>query len=129
MQLKNIATATFGVLLSVKAMAYDKEPCNVEQTRIASSKKTLSDEQKSYKICTDYRANDLAAFNAAALGSQQSAIFGSRIAPSKLESLLDIPLNDAYVFSAELELTPESSISTPEKNNTSVEANSGTVAS
>jgi len=131
MQLKNLATVSFGVLLSVKAMAYEDEPQSVELTRIESNKKTLSDEKTRYKICTNYRVNDLFAFDASAIGpsSQKTAIFGSKIAPCKLQSLLDIPLNDAYVFSATLEVAPESLTSQSENNDNSAEIESGTFAS
>jgi len=108
MQLKNFATVSFGVLLSLKAMAYDKEVYCADMTRVESNKKTLDDEHSRYKICTDYRVDDFFAFDAAAIGpaSQPSAIFGSKIAPGKLQSLVDFPLSDAYVFSASLELMP-----------------------
>lgn len=108
MQLKNFATVSFGVLLSLKAMAYDKEVYCADMTRVESNKKTLDDEHSRYKICTDYRVEDFYAFDAAAIGpaSQTSAIFGSKIAPSKLQSLVDSPLSDAYAFSASLELMP-----------------------
>lgn len=131
MQLKNLATVSFGVLLSVKAMAYEDEPHSADPTRVESNKKTLSDEKARYKIRTNYRVNDLFAFDAAAIGptSQKTAIFGSKIAPRKLQSLLDIPLSDAYVFSAALELVPESMTSKSEKNDSSAEVESDTVAS
>jgi hypothetical protein len=108
MQLKNFATVSFGVLLSLKAMAYDKQVYSAEMTRVESDKKTLDDEHARYKICTDYRVEDYFAFDAAAIGpaSETSAIFGSKIAPCKLQSLVDTPLSDAYVFSAALELMP-----------------------
>ena len=100
MQLKNLATVSFGVLLSVKAMAYEDEPHSADLTRIESNKKTLNDEKARYKICTNYRVNDLFAFDAAAIGptSQKTAIFGSKIAPGKLQSLLDIPLTMRTFF-------------------------------
>ena len=128
MQLKNLATVSFGVLLSVKAMAYEDEPPSADLTRIESNKKTLSDEKARYKICTNYRVNDLFAYDAAAIGptSQKTAIFGSKIAPCKLQSLLDIPLNDAYVFSAALDLMPES---LTDKNDDSAEVEPGAFAS
>jgi hypothetical protein len=108
MQLKNIATVSFGVMLSLKAMAYDKEVYRTDMTRVESNKKTLDDEQSRYKICTDYRVEDFFAFDAAAIGpaSETSTIFGSKIAPCKLQSLVDSPLSDAYAFSASLELMP-----------------------
>lgn len=108
MQLKNFATVSFGVLLSLKAMAYDKEVYRADMTRAESNKKTPDDEQSRYKIGTDYRVEDFFAFDAAAIGpsSQTSAIFGSKIAPCKLQNLVDTPLSDAYVFSASLELMP-----------------------
>jgi len=108
MQLKNFATVSFGVLLSLKAMAYDKEVYSAEMTRVESNKKTLDDEHSRYKICTDYRVEDFFAFDAAAIGpgNETSSIFGSKIAPCKLQSLVDSPLSDAYVFSASLELMP-----------------------
>ena len=110
MLMKNLATASFGVMLSLKAMATDKELYNADMTRIESNKNSLSEEQADYKICSDYRVDDFFAFDASAIGSaaQQTAIFGSKIAPQKLQSLLDLPLNDTYVFSAALELVPES---------------------
>ncbi|WPN45194.1 MULTISPECIES: hypothetical protein [unclassified Pseudomonas] len=110
MLLKNLATASLGVLLSLKAMANDKEIYSTDMTRIESNESTLSEEEASYKICSDYRVSNFFAFDASAIGSaaQQTAIFGSKIAPQKLQSLLDLPLNDTYVFSAALELVPES---------------------
>jgi len=110
MQLKNFATVSFGVLLSLKAMAYDKEVYNSDMTRVESNKKSQDDEHSRYKICTDYRVDDFFAFDAAAIGpaSETSAIFGSKIAPCKLQSLVDTPLSDAYVFAAALELMPAS---------------------
>jgi len=110
MLMKNLATASFGVMLSLKAMATDKELYNADMTRIESNKNSLSEEQADYKICSDYRVDDFFAFDASAIGSasQQTAIFGSNIAPEKLQSLLDLPLNDTYVFSAALELAPDS---------------------
>ncbi|OOG11230.1 hypothetical protein [Pseudomonas sp. C9] len=131
MQLKNFATASFGVLLSLKAMAYDEEPCSADQTRIESNQKMLNDEKSRYKICTDYRADDFFAFDAAALGptSEKTAIFGSKIAPGKLQSLLDLPISDAYVFSAALELIPESLTSMPKTNDNDIEIDSSVVAS
>jgi hypothetical protein len=131
MQLKNLATVSFGVLLSVKAMAYEDELHSAEPTRIESNKKTLGDEKSRYKICTNYHVNDLFAFDAAAIGptSQKTAIFGSKIAPCKLQSLLDIPLSNAYVFSAALELTPESLTSISDKSDDSAEVESGAFAS
>lgn len=106
MRLKNFATVSFGVLLSLKAMAGYKELYSVDLASIESNKKKLDDESSSYRICTSYRINDYFAFDAAGIGAQQTAIFGSKIAPCKLQSLLDLPLSDAYVFSAALELTP-----------------------
>ncbi|EJM15047.1 hypothetical protein PMI22_04367 [Pseudomonas sp. GM21] len=131
MQLKNLATVSFGVLLSVKAMAYEDEPQSVELTRIESNKKTLSDEKTRYKTCNNYRVNDLFAYDAAAIGPtrQKTAIFGSKIAPCKLQSLLDIAPTDAYVFSAALQLAPESLASASEKNDSNDNAESGTFAS
>ncbi len=128
MQLKNLATVSFGVLLSVKAMAYEDEPHGADLRRIESNKKALSDEKARYKICTNYRVNDLFAYDAAAIGptSQKTAIFGSKIAPCKLQSLLDIPLNDAYVFSAALDLMPES---LTDKNDNSDEVEPGAFTS
>jgi hypothetical protein len=131
MQLKNLATVSFGVLLSVKAMAYEDEPHSADLTRTESNKKTLSDEKARYKICTNYRVNDLFAFDAAAIGttSQKTAIFGSKIAPCELQSLLDLPLNEAYVFSAALELTPEPMPPQPGKNDRTDKVEPGVFAS
>jgi len=131
MQLKNLATVSFGVLLSVKAMAYEDELHTADLTQVESNKKTLSNEKTRYKICTNYRVNDLFAFDAAAIGpsSQKTAIFGSKIAPCKLQSLLDIPLSDEYVFSATLEVAPESLTSQSENNVNSNEIESRTFAS
>lgn len=114
MLLKNLATVSFGVLLSLKALADDKTLYSADLTRVESNKKKLNDEKSSYKVCTNYRVDDVYAFDAAALGptSQKTAIFGSKIAPSKLQGLLDLPLNDTYVFTAALELMPESLTST-----------------
>jgi hypothetical protein len=106
MQLKNLATASFGVLLSLKAMAYDKELYGVDMTRIESDKKIPGNEKFSYKIPTNYQINDYCAFDAAAIGktSESSAIFGTHIAPCERQSLLDLPLNEEYVFTAALQL-------------------------
>ena len=109
MLLKKLATVSIGVLLSVKAMAGYKELYSVDLAQIESNKKKLSDEHFSYKICTNYRVNDYFAFDAAAIGHQTTAIFGSKIEPCKLLSLLDIPLSDTYKFSAALTITPDSS--------------------
>lgn len=108
MLLKKLATVSIGVLLSVKAMAGYKELYSVDLAQIESNKKKLNDEKLSYRICTSYRTNDYFAFDAAALGNQQTAIFGSKIAPGKLQSLMDLPLHDSYVFSTTLALKPES---------------------
>lgn len=106
MRLKNFATVSFGVLLSLKAMAGYKELYSVDLAQIESNKKKLDDESSIYRICTSYRINDYFAFDATAIGVQQTAIFGSKIAPCKLQSLLELPLSNTYVFSAALELTP-----------------------
>ena len=110
MLLKNLASVSFGVLLSLKALADDKELYNADLMRIESNKNKLSDDQSGYKICTDYRVDDFFAFDAAALGPvNQTAIFGSKIAPCKLQSLVELTMSDAYVFAASLEIMPESS--------------------
>jgi hypothetical protein len=111
MLLKKCATLSFGLLLSLKAMAGYKELYNVDLAQIESDKKKLSDAYSSYKTCTSYPVTEYFAFDAAAIGDQKTAIFGSKIAPCKLQSLLDLPANDAYVFSASLTLTPEPSTS------------------
>ncbi|NUU36889.1 hypothetical protein [Pseudomonas sp. C2B4] len=108
MLLKKFATVSIGVLLSLKAMAGYKELYSVDLAQIESNKKKLSDEHYSYKICTNYRTNEYFAFDATAIGNQKTAIFGSKIAPCKLQSLLDLPQSDAYLFSAMLELPPKS---------------------
>lgn len=110
MLLKNLASVSFGVLLSLKAWADDKKHYKANLTRIESNENKLIEEQSSYKICTDYRVDDFFAFNASDLGpSNQSAIFGSKIAPCKLQSLVELSTSDTYVFAAALELMRESS--------------------
>ncbi|MFJ2689929.1 hypothetical protein [Pseudomonas sp. NPDC087336] len=110
MLLKNLASVSFGVLLSLKAWADDKALYNADLTHIESNENKLAEEQSSYKICTDYRVDDFFAFDAAALGSaSQTAIFGSKIEPCKLQSLVDSTTSDTYVFTAALELMRESS--------------------
>lgn len=105
MQLKNLATASFGVLLSLKAMAYDKDLYGVDMTRIESDKKIPSDENFSYKTPTHYQIKDFFAFDATAIGqTRQSSIFGAQMTPSELQSLVEIPVNDGYVFTAALQL-------------------------
>ncbi|MGY4820273.1 hypothetical protein ACVNP3_30565 [Pseudomonas chlororaphis subsp. piscium] len=115
MLLKNLATAPFGLVFSLKDK--DKELYSADLTRIENRKKTQGNEKSSYKICTGYLANDYFAFDAAAIGPtrQKTAIFGSQTAPCKLENL-NLPSSDKYVFSAALELVPKSLTSTPEKN-------------
>lgn len=109
MQLKNLVTASFGVLLSLKAMAYDKELYATDMTRAESNKKALGNDNYSYKVCTNYRIKDFFAFDAAALGSttNNSVIFGSNIAAEELQSLLDLQVNDTYVFTAALDLSEQ----------------------
>nr|WP_180204681.1 hypothetical protein [Pseudomonas sp. SbOxS1]NYU04675.1 hypothetical protein [Pseudomonas sp. SbOxS1] len=110
MLLKNLASVSFGVLLSLKAWADDKALYSADLTHIESNENKLIDEQSSYKICTDYRVDDFFAFDAAALGpANQTAIFGSKIAPCKLQSLVELTTSDTYVFAAALELMRESS--------------------
>ncbi|MDD2102481.1 hypothetical protein SOP85_12570 [Pseudomonas sp. YuFO20] len=110
MLLKNLATVSFGVLLSLKALADDKELYGADLTRIESNKNKLSDEKSDYRIVTAYRAEDFFAFDAAAIGpaSQKTAIFGSNLAPDKLQGLVELSSSDAYVFTAALSM--------PEKN-------------
>jgi hypothetical protein len=118
MRLKNLATVSFGILLSLKALAEDKELYSADLTRIESNKKKLSDEKSAYRVFTDYRVDDFFVFDAAALGpaSQKTAIFGSKIAPGKLQSLVELSVSEAYVFAAALEIAPKSVASMPEKN-------------
>jgi hypothetical protein len=105
MQLKNLATASFGVLLSLKAMACDKDLYGVDMTRIESDRKIPGDENLSYKIPTHYEIKDFFAFDATAIGqTRQSSIFGAQMTPSELQSLVEIPENDGYVFNATLQL-------------------------
>ncbi|QTT85996.1 hypothetical protein [Pseudomonas chlororaphis] len=116
MLLKNLATASFGLVFSLKAMTKDKELYSADLTRIENSKKTLGNEKSGYRICTGYLANDYFVFDAAAIGPthQKTAIFGSQTAPCKLKNL-NLPSSDRYFFSAVLELVPKSLTSTPEK--------------
>jgi hypothetical protein len=109
MQLKNLVTASFGVLLSLKAMAYDKELYGTDMTQVESNKKALGNDNYSYKVCTDYRIKEFFAFDATALGSttDNSAIFGSKMAAEELQSLLDLQVNDTYVFTAALDLSEQ----------------------
>ncbi|AZC54179.1 MULTISPECIES: hypothetical protein [Pseudomonas] len=115
MLLKNLATAPFGLVFSLKDK--DKELYSADLTRIENSKKTQGNEKSSYKICTGYLANDYFAFDVAAISPtrQKTVIFGSQTAPCKLENL-NLPSSEKYVFSAALELVPKSLTSTPEKN-------------
>ncbi|GAB6402688.1 hypothetical protein [Pseudomonas sp. MHK4] len=110
MLLKNLATVSFGVLLSLKALADDKELYGADLTRIESNKNKLNDEKSDYRIVTAYRAEDFFAFDAAAISpaSQKTAIFGSKLAPEKLQGLVEVSESDAYVFTAALSM--------PEKN-------------
>ncbi|AZD05420.1 hypothetical protein [Pseudomonas chlororaphis] len=114
MLLKNLATVSLGVVLSLKAMIKDEEVYRPDLTTIENRKKTLADEQSNYRIRSDYPASDYFAFDAAAIDptAQKTAIFGSKTASCKLQNL-NLPTSDTYVFSAALELTPEPS--TPEK--------------
>lgn len=116
MLLKNLATLSFGVVLALKALAKDKELYSADLTPIESDNETLSDEKPGYKICTAYPIDDYCAFDATAIAPtrQKTAIFGSKVAPCKLQNL-DLPSSDTYVFSAALALMSEPLASTPEK--------------
>lgn len=118
MLLKKLASVSMGVLLSLKALADDKDLYSADLVRIESASKKLSDKPSSYKVCTEYRVDDFFTFDAAALGStiQKTAIFGSKIAPCKLQGLVELSSGDAYAFAAALEIMPESSTSMPENN-------------
>jgi hypothetical protein len=48
MLLKNLASVSFGVLLSLKAWADDKEHYKADLTRIESNENKLIEEQSSY---------------------------------------------------------------------------------
>lgn len=108
MLLKKISTLSFGVLLSLKAMAGYKELYSADLAQVEHIKKRSSDEQFNYKISTHYRIDDHFAFDAGAIGTPGTAIFGSRIAPAKLQSLLDLPLNDTYRFTSTLAISSSS---------------------
>ena len=110
MLLKNLATVSFGVLLSLKALADDKELYGANLTGNESKKNTPNNENSDYRIVTDYRAEVFFAFDAAAIGpaNQNTAIFGSKLAPDKLQGLVELSSGDAYVFTAALSM--------PEKN-------------
>ena len=66
MLLKKIAIVSLVSLLSYKAMADDKGLyVGAGVTSIETDKKTLSDEDTSYKVYTGYRMNDYFAFEGA----------------------------------------------------------------
>ena len=106
MLLKNFVTVSFGLLLSLKAMADDKGVYSTKLTSVETNKKVPSAVKTSYQVKTGYRIDDFYAFTAAAIDPMkpQSQIFSSEIDPRNVQHMDDSPLGSKYAFSAELEL-------------------------
>ena len=106
MLLKNFVTVSFGLLLSLKAMADDKGVYSAKLTSIETNKKAPSTVKTGYQVKTGYRIDDFHAFTAAAIDPMkpQSQIFSSKIDPRNVQHMDDSALDSKYAFSAELEL-------------------------
>lgn len=106
MLLKNFVTVSFGLLLSLKAMADDKGVYSAKLTNVETNKKALSAVKANYQVKTGYRTDEFYSFTAAAIDPMkpQSQIFSSKIDPRNVQHMDDSPLNNKYAFSAELEL-------------------------
>ncbi len=100
MLLKNFVTVSFGLLLSLKAMADDKGIYSAKLTSVETNKKAPTTVKTGYQVKNGYRIDDFYAFTAAAIDPMkpQSQIFSSKIDPRKVQHMDDSP------FSAELEL-------------------------
>ena len=106
MLLKNFVTVTFGLLLSLKAMADDKGFYSAKLTSVETNKKALSAVKNGYQVTTGYRMDDFHSFTAAAIDPMkpQSQIFSSKVDPRNVQHMDDSPLDTRYAFSAELEI-------------------------
>ncbi|EJM81702.1 hypothetical protein PMI34_05071 [Pseudomonas sp. GM74] len=106
MLLKNFVTVSFGLLLSLKAMADDKGVYSAKLTSVETNKKAPSTVKTGYQVKTGYRIDDFYSFTAAAIDPMkpQSQIFSSKIDPRNIQRLDDSPSDSKYAFSAELEL-------------------------
>ncbi|MFY0731810.1 hypothetical protein [Pseudomonas sp. NFX15] len=107
MRLKNFVTVSFGLLLSLKAMADDKDIYSQKMASIETNKKAVSDVKNSYQVNTGYRINDFYAFDATAINPTKapSNIFTSNIDPHSVRHMRDAAFDEKYAFSAGLEIS------------------------
>ncbi|EJM64967.1 hypothetical protein [Pseudomonas sp. GM55] len=106
MLLKNFVTVSFGLLLSLKAMADDKGVYSAKLTCAETDKKAPSAVKTGYQVNTGYRIDDFHSFSAAAIDPMkpQSKIFSAKVDPRNVQHMDDSPSDSKYAFSAELEL-------------------------
>ena len=106
MLLKNFVTVSFGLLLSLKAMADDKGIYSAKLTSVETNKKAPGSVKNGYQVKTGYRIDDFHSFTIAAIDPMkpQSKIFSPMIDSRNVQQLDDTPSNSNYAFSAELEI-------------------------
>src|SRR5689334_8582922 len=106
MLLKNFVTVSFGLLLSLKAMADDKGVYSAKLTCTETNKKALNAVKTGYQVKTGYRIDDFHSFSAAAIDPMkpQSRIFSAQVDPRNIQRLNDSAPDSKYAFSAELDL-------------------------
>ncbi|WP_085725287.1 hypothetical protein [Pseudomonas sp. R37(2017)] len=109
MLLKNFVTVSFGLLLSLKAMADDKGVYSAKLTSVETNKKAPSTVKTGYQVKTGYRIDDFYSFTAAAIDPMkpQSQIFNTTIDARNVQRMDDSASDSRYAFSAELELIRE----------------------
>ncbi|MGX1086654.1 hypothetical protein [Pseudomonas sp. AP3_22 TE3818] len=106
MLLKNFVTVSFGLLLSLKAMADDKGIYSAKLTSVETNKKAPDSVKTGYQVKTGYRIDDFYSFTAAAIDPMkpQSKIFSPMVDPRNVQQLDASPSHSNYAFSAELEI-------------------------
>ncbi|WP_460156698.1 hypothetical protein [Pseudomonas sp. S2_H10] len=106
MLLKNFVTVSFGLLLSLKAMADEKGIYSAKLSSVETNKKAPGSVKNGYQVKTGYRIDDFHSFTIAAIDPMkpQSKIFSSKIDQRNVQQLNDSSPDSKYAFSAELEL-------------------------
>ena len=106
MLLKNFVTVSFGLLLSLKAMADDKGIYSTKLTSVETNKKVPSTVKNGYQVKNGYRIDDFYSFTATAIDPMkpQSKIFSPMVDSRNVQQLDDSASHSNYAFSAELEI-------------------------
>ena len=98
--LKNFVTVSFGLLLSLKAMADDKGIYSAKLSCVETNKKAPNSVKAGYQVQTGYRIDDFHAFTVTAIDPMrpQSKIFSSKIDPRNVQQLNDSSSASKYAF-------------------------------